>query len=228
MRENAKQGNTAVELQIKSLSFARSGTKILDQLSYNFLPGKVTLLTGPSGCGKTTLLRLIAGLEAPDNGEIIAETTVWSNRKQLLPPWLRHLDLLFQKDALWPDQTVEQQIDWVRSRTQFQQKDNYLHEIYEELGISNLLNRFPAGLSGGEARRCQLARVLASGQPLLLFDEPLASQDAAAADKTAHLLMRILDERAITAIVVSHETMLFKKAGWQELYLPDINGSRHA
>ncbi len=183
----------------------------------------MTLLTGPSGCGKTTFLRLLAGLETPDSGEISANGNLWSNSRQITPPWQRNLDMLFQTDALWPDQTVGDQINWVKNRRKNTTVWN-LDEITTGLGINGLLNRYPAGLSGGEARRCQLARVLAGSPSLLLLDEPLSGQDPATAGKTAQILADMLTRDPVTTILVSHETAPFAEFGWQLLHLPDISG----
>jgi len=211
-------------IEITDLTFKRGDQTIINKLSHEFSSGEVTLLTGPSGCGKTTLLRLIAGLEVPDSGKVTASGRLWSNSSQILPPWLRNLDLLFQNDALWPDQTVGDQIAWVRKRRKNGNTNWNIEEITTELGINDLLNRYPAGLSGGEARRCQLARILAGSPSLLLLDEPLSGQDSATAGKTAQLLAKLLASDQVTAIVVSHETAQFADFGWQQLYLPGING----
>ncbi|MBU1107793.1 MAG: ATP-binding cassette domain-containing protein [Candidatus Riflebacteria bacterium] len=212
-----------MKLRIDKLSFSRDQLKIIDNISYEFATAQVTMLTGPSGCGKTTFLRLLAGLETPDSGEILANETRWSSPQKIVPPWQRNLDMLFQGDALWPNQTVSQQIDWVRSRTQTTPADWNIDEIIEELGIKELLNRYPAGLSGGESRRCQLARILAGNPSVLLLDEPLSGQDAKSAAKTAQLLATLLKTAKITTIVVSHETALFSDFAWQTLYLPDMS-----
>jgi len=224
MKTKADSTTTDVtRIEIADLTFKRGGQTIINKLSHEFSGGSTTLLTGPSGCGKTTLLRLVAGLEVPDAGEITADGRLWSSARQIIPPWLRNLDLLFQNDALWPDQTVGDQIAWVRERRKNGNPDWNIEEITNELGINDLLKRYPAGLSGGEARRCQLARILAGSPSLLLLDEPLSGQDAVTAGKTAQLLAKLLANKQVTAIVVSHEIAQFAEFGWKQLYLPDIN-----
>ena len=218
----------AIKLRVDSLSFVRDHLKIIDNISYEFAAGQTTLLTGPSGCGKTTLLRLLAGLETPDCGEISADETLWSSPKEVMPPWLRGLDMLFQGDALWPNQTVGQQINWIKSHYQQTPEHWNIDVIIESLGIKELLNRYPAGLSGGEARRCQLARILAGSPSVLLLDEPLSGQDAKTATKTAQLLGTLLKTAQITTIVVSHETAPFSDFAWPTLCLPDLNDQPHA
>lgn len=224
----AIRSSSRVSLKATELSFSRERLAIIRELSHEFSAGQVTLLTGPSGCGKTTLLRLLAGLEIPDAGEVTANGVLWSSAHQVLPPWQRDLDMLFQGDALWPNQTVGEQINWVKSRSHKTPAVLDTDEVIECLGIKDLINRHPAGLSGGESRRCQLARVLAGNPSLLLLDEPLSGQDGETAAKTAHMLGRLLAKAQTTAIVVSHETAPFDDFAWQTVHLPDINAKQHA
>ncbi|HAE40215.1 MAG TPA: hypothetical protein DCG57_16515 [Candidatus Riflebacteria bacterium] len=224
----APLSSAGVSLKAVELSFSRDRLAVIRELSHEFSAGQVTLLTGPSGCGKTTLLRLLTGLETPAAGEIKANGVLWSSAHQILPPWQRDLDMLFQGDALWPNQTVAEQIKWVQSRKHKVPAVLDIGEIIECLGIKDLLSRHPVGLSGGEARRCQLARVLAGNPSLLLLDEPLSGQDAETAAKTAHMLGRLLAKANTTAIVVSHETAPFTDFAWQVVHMPDINAKPHA
>lgn len=210
-------------LSVQKVGYQRNGSWILRELSYAFPLRKVTLLTGPSGCGKTTLLRIIAGLETPDSGEIFCGGTLFSAPGRIMSPWQRGVDMLFQSDALWPNQTIRQQIEWVSSRRSATDALCPFAEMVEELGIVDLLDRRPAGLSGGEARRCQLARVLAGRPGIILLDEPLAGQDKETAAKTAALLGKLLSNSATTAIIVSHETELFASYSWSAVSLNDLN-----
>jgi len=219
---------TAIKLKIDKLSFYRDHLKIIDSVSYEFVAAQTTLLTGPSGCGKTTFLRLLAGLETPDSGEISANGILWSSSQNVLPPWQRGLDMLFQGDALWPNQTISQQISWVKNRSQKTSINCNLDEIIENLGIKDLLNRYPTGLSGGEARRCQLARILAGSPSVILLDEPLSGQDTDTAARTAQLLGKLLKAAQITTIIVSHEIELFSDFTWPTLSLPGLNAQKHA
>jgi len=209
----------------RNVSYFAGGRQILVNIASEFAGGKTTLLTGPSGCGKTSLLRLIAGLESPSAGEIYHGSVLFSSSEKILSPWLRNLDMLFQSDSLWPDMTLEAQINYVRARNDGRVVFD-MAAILERLQIRQLLTRKPAGLSGGEARRCQLARVLAGSPSIFLFDEPLAAQDAVTAEATAGLLCDILPGSGITAVVVSHETALFSKAGWPEVSLPQLNAQK--
>lgn len=210
-------------LRLEKVGYRRNNHWILRDLSMALPLGQIRMLTGPSGCGKTTFLRLLAGLEAPDTGVISVGDAMLSAPGKMVSPWERGIDMLFQSDALWPKQTVGQQIEWVRSRCRRKTDLWSLTEITAELGINELLNRLPAKLSGGEAHRCQLARVLAGQPDILLLDEPLSGQDKKTAQGTARLLGRLLSNAAVTALIVSHETAMFAEFNWQTIALPDIN-----
>ncbi len=220
-------GKSGVDyLSLHNIGYQRNGSWILRELSFAFPLRRVTLLTGPSGCGKTTLLRLVAGLERPDSGEICCGDVLFSDPARIMSPWERGVDMLFQSDALWPNQTIRQQIEWVNSRRSSTGELCPFAEIVMELGIGELLDRLPAGLSGGEARRCQLARVLVSRPEIILLDEPLAGQDKETAAKTAALLGKLLTSSGVTAIIVSHATEFFTPYLWPVVSLSDLNHAK--
>ena len=198
-------------INIKNLSFSRGKTNILNRINYKFEHDSINLLYGPSGCGKTTFLRLIAGLETPEKGEITFKDQLLSNEEFVLLPWKRNINMLFQHDALWPHMTIDQQIKESAGKIF---NASFVNKICEQLKINQLLNRFPAGLSGGEARRCQLARVLASRPQILLLDEPLASLDADTAKTTAKMLESLLPNLDCISIIVSHNTKQLDFADW--------------
>lgn len=210
-------------INLSGLAFKTDNNWVLRNLSLNFHVNKSTMLSGPSGCGKTTLLRLIAGLEQPDEGEIAFAKQIWSTANELLPPWQRDLDMLFQNDALWPNLRIGEQIEWVRKHRKKTSYKFEIKELFSKLGIEDLIERFPAGLSGGEARRCQLARVIAGEPSVLLLDEPLAAQDEATAGKTASALKTWLAEMTTTAIIATHEMKHFKECDWHHVLLPEKN-----
>jgi ABC-type sugar transport system ATPase subunit len=196
---------------IKDLSFSRGKTNILNKICYKFALNSTNLLYGPSGCGKTTFLRLIAGLETPENGAIYFKDQLLSNDEFVLAPWKRNTNLLFQHDTLWPHMTVEKQIKEASGKNY---DESFVNELCRQLKIKQLINRYPTGLSGGEARRCQLARVLASGPKILLLDEPLASLDADTATTTAKMLENLLPELDCISIIVSHNTNQLNFSNW--------------
>lgn len=210
-------------IRIENLHYSQSDQKIIGNLNLCFAPGSVNIIFGPSGCGKTSLLRLIAGLEIPVSGTIRNNDQIWSEKNFILPPWQRNVDMLFQADALWPNMTVGQQIAWAGRQRKENAGNDISPEIIETLQVNHLVDRYPAGLSGGEAKRCQLARVLASGAETILLDEPLAAQDKETAGNTAGLLKQILAKSQSTLIIVSHEITLLRHPDWNFIFLPDKN-----
>ncbi len=170
-----------IELDGVSLAFGEK--QVLDRFSLR-IPGEgITVLRGPSGCGKTTLLRLLAGLETPREGQISG-----------ISP--RETALLFQEDRLLPWRTVEQHITDVLPRSRRGEAGRWL-ELVELSGEKGTL---PAALSGGMGRRLALARCLALGGALLLLDEPFSGVDPARAER----IMGRLRALGTPILLVSH------------------------
>lgn len=220
---NSENSKNSLGLSIRNLAFKYANTAVLNQLNLEVEKNSLVLLDGPSGCGKTSLLRLISGLEQPCEGTISFGGETWSKPGQAMPPWDRNVDMLFQFDALWPNLTVIEQIAWVQKHRQTSGEDNEIKELIDALGLSNLLDRMPAGLSGGQARRCQLARVLAGKPSLLLLDEPLAAQDSTTAGLTAAALKSWVKSYPCTLILVTHQTKYFGEDFWKVVTLEEIN-----
>ena len=181
---------------------------VVDRVSLDVAEGEVVALLGTSGCGKTTTLRLIAGLETPDEGEIwIAGERVAAKGHNLLPPRARGIGFVFQDLALWPHLTVEGNLDFVLSSARMRKLERQVR-IDEVLRLVHALpfaKRYPAELSGGEQQRAAIARAIVAHPRLLLLDEPLSNLDA---DLRAHLLgeMATLQQKLkVTTIHVTHD-----------------------
>lgn len=154
----------------------------VDNLSLTIDSGEFVSFLGPSGCGKTTTMRMIAGLEVPDEGRIwIGDKLVSDAEKGVfLAPSKRQLGMVFQNYALWPHMTVGDNIRFglkVRKLDQKEQ-DERVHNVLERLQIPDLADRYPSELSGGQQQRVALARELVTGAEVLLMDEPLSNLDA--------------------------------------------------
>lgn len=163
----------------------------------------VTALFGASGSGKTSLLRLIAGLDTPQHGRIQLgnETFADSGRSQFVPPHRRHLGVVFQDARLFPHYRVRGNLAYGTPK-----KDTaYFNTIVNLLGIDHLLDRFPATLSGGEARRVAIGRALLSKPRMLLLDEPLTGLDGARKQELLEFILRLTQEIDIPVIYVSHD-----------------------
>ncbi len=180
-------------------------------VSFNVEPGEALALLGPSGCGKTTVLRLIAGLEMPDEGEIIiGERVVFSKSKRIyIPPNKRNIGMVFQSYALWPHMTVYKNIAYPLEIRRWSRSDidKRVKELLEMLGLSGLENRYPSQLSGGQQQRVALARAIAYPVDLLLLDEPLSNVDAKLRESLRIELRNLQRNLKITMIYVTHDRL---------------------
>jgi multiple sugar transport system ATP-binding protein len=164
--------------------------------------GEYLVLLGPSGCGKTTLLRTIAGLERPTEGEVLIDGQVVND----LPPRARKIAMVFQSYALYPHKNVLQNIVFPL-KAERMDKDEQVRKARwaaELLGIDQLLDRRPRQLSGGERQRVALARALAVEPAILLVDEPTAELDEENRDRAVGLLRDAAD-RGAAVIVATHD-----------------------
>ena len=166
----------------------------------------VTAVFGPSGSGKSTLLNSIAGLERPDEGEIVFDgETLYSSRRGVnLPPERRRFGYLFQNSALFPHMSVTDNIRYGYRLTPHADRQIDPARLIELLRLERLLERGVGNLSGGERQRVALARALATSPRLLLLDEPLASLDAGLRGVIIGYLKRIRRELGTPMIYVSH------------------------
>jgi iron(III) transport system ATP-binding protein len=167
--------------------------------------GERLALLGPSGCGKTTTLRLIAGLERPDQGEICLAGQVVAGARQWAPPEKRRIGMVFQDYALFPHLTVAQNVAFpLRGQSRSQQQTR-LRTMLQLVGLEGLAERYPHQLSGGQQQRVALARALAPEPAVVLLDEPFSNLDT---DRrlTMRLQVReILQQVGATAIFVTHD-----------------------
>ena len=160
-------------------------------------------ITGPSGIGKTTLLNCVAGLNRPLSGHVRigGETLFDSTAGVDLPPERRRAGYVFQDLRLFPHRTVAANLAYgERAEAALMSRA----EALEFLGIGHLARRYPATLSGGEAKRVAIGRALLSAPRFLLLDEPLTSLDSARAEEILRLLERIRDELELPTLLVSH------------------------
>lgn len=166
--------------------------------------GEFLTLFGPSGAGKTTLMRMIAGLEKPDNGIIEVDGEVWfdSARKINLPPQRRSIGFVFQDYALFPTMSVRQNLLFAAETEE--QKLN-IDKLIELVELESLSNRLPASLSGGQKQRVALARALVRHPKILLLDEPLSALDPAMRQKLQDELSLIHTRLGVTTLLVSHD-----------------------
>lgn len=181
--------------------------KILHNLSFTVNTGQCLALLGPSGCGKTTTLRLIAGLDALDQGEIRLNGHTVSQAGRLVPPIKRELGMVFQDLALWPHMTVRQNLDFalggkIKDKSW---KNSKIVDILRMVQMEAFKDNHPHQLSGGEKQRVAIARALVAEPKFLLLDEPFSNLDSELRNGLLRQVKSILTNTGITSIYVTHE-----------------------
>ncbi|WP_447760669.1 molybdenum ABC transporter ATP-binding protein [Sphingopyxis panaciterrae] len=167
-------------------------------------PG-LTALFGPSGVGKTSILNMVAGLLRPDRGHIrVGDRTLFGDGIDL-PPEARRIGYVFQDGRLFPHRRVRANLTYGHDLADPADRWMTLDEAVDFLGIGDLLSRWPASLSGGEAQRVAIGRALLRGPDCLLMDEPLSSLDAARRGDIMTVIERIRDELKLPILYVSHD-----------------------
>ena len=164
-------------------------------------------LSGPSGSGKTTVLRLIAGLEEPDAGEITLNGKGVSRPGRLEPPHTRGIGMVFQRPALWPHLTAARHVAFGLARWNRSEAGTRVEQVIHLTRLEGLEHRYPHQLSGGEAQRVALARALAPLPRILLLDEPLSNLDPELHEEMLRLIEKVHDQSGVTLILVSHDPL---------------------
>jgi ABC-type Fe3+/spermidine/putrescine transport system ATPase subunit len=191
------------EIRIEGVSKTFGDTIAVDDLSLVTDAGSFVTLLGPSGCGKTTTLRLIAGFETPDSGQIYMGDRLLNT----IPSWKRELGFVFQNYALFPHLRVFDNVAFGLEMRRLP-KNEVQHRVSKVLhlvGLSGLEERYPSQISGGQQQRVALARALVIEPQVLLLDEPLSNLDAKLREVMRIELKRIQNETGITSIYVTHD-----------------------
>jgi ABC-type Fe3+/spermidine/putrescine transport system ATPase subunit len=198
-----------VVLRLDGVSRVFGETRAVDELSLEVNAGEVFTLLGPSGCGKTTTLRLIAGLERPDGGDIwLGDRAVASvSNKVFVPPHQRRMGMVFQSYAIWPHMNVFQNVSYplrIRKVNKSEQKDRVARAL-NLVGLDGLESRPAPLLSGGQQQRVALARALVYEPEVLLLDEPFSNLDAKLREQM-RVEVKLLQQRlGITVVFVTHD-----------------------
>ena len=190
-------------LEMKHISKSFGNFKVSDDVSFGIERGKLVALLGPSGSGKTTILRILAGLEHQDEGDIYIGGKLMNG----VSVKDRGIGFVFQNYALFPYLTVHDNIAYgmklrKKSKHEIQSK---VSELLELVGLPGLGSRFPAQLSGGQRQRVAFARALATEPQVLLLDEPFAAIDAKVRKELRHWLKDMIEQVGITSVFVTHD-----------------------
>ena len=191
-------------LEIKNLMRRYDGRVVVDDVSLRVMPGQVTCLLGPSGCGKSTTLRMIAGVEMQDSGEIWVDGNLVCDTVFRIPPERRHIGLMFQDFALFPHLRVGENVAF-GLRDDKAAKRARVAELLERVGLGSHISAYPHELSGGEQQRVALARALAPRPRIMLMDEPFSGLDNRLRDGIRDETLDILREQDTAVLLVTHE-----------------------
>ncbi|MGB2446404.1 MAG: ABC transporter ATP-binding protein [Candidatus Poseidoniaceae archaeon] len=206
-----------MSLTIERLNVSFNGHDVLHNLNLKLSSGEIVVILGPSGCGKTTLLRTIAGLQEQDSGIIsLLDEPIHDRLCEQ-----RGIGMLFQRPVLFPFKDVLGNILFAYKKKNLQNMDE-VHSVMNEMGLVGKEQQSIETLSGGEAQRVVLARILLTEPRLLLLDEPLSALDVDLRRKIALEIRSILKSRSIPAIHVTHDPAEAELIGdrilhWNEL-----------
>ena len=201
-----------IEVRGLTKRYRRAGGSVItpvNRIDLTVEQHEMVVLLGPSGCGKTTLLRCVAGLERPDEGEIVIDgELVFSGARQLfVPPDKRKISMIFQSFALWPHMTIFDNVAYPlqnRGLSGATLRDR-VTDVLKLVGIGGLEAQHPGRISGGQQQRVALARALVSNSSVVLFDEPLSNVDAQVRAQLRFELKRMQTRIGFSGLYVTHD-----------------------
>jgi multiple sugar transport system ATP-binding protein len=196
-------------IEIEKVSKKFGAVTAVDRLDLTVQAGEFLTLLGPSGCGKTTVLRMIAGLEIPDEGVIrIKDKTVFSSKEGIyVAPGKRGIGLVFQSYALWPHMTVFENVAFGLQvqGTERKELEDRVRTSLDYMRLRGMGKRYPQQLSGGQQQRVALARMLVTRPSIFLMDEPLSNLDAKLRMEMRAEIKRLHWEAKATTLYVTHD-----------------------
>lgn len=207
-----------MSISLKNVSYSYKGkyhtVRAVDDVSYDFEPGKCYAIIGKSGSGKTTLLSLMAGLDLPTEGEIIVDgksTREW-DRNQLRR---EAVSVIYQNYNLFPLLTVQENIQYPLDLKKMPKREaaELVREVRERVDLSETYEkRLPSHLSGGEQQRVAIARTLAQGCKIILADEPTGNLDSTNTRNIVEILRSLAHDDGCTVIIVTHDPAVAEQA----------------
>lgn len=195
----------SVELKNINKKFKNNSDFAIKAVSFEVEKGEIMALLGPSGCGKTTILRMIAGLETPDDGEIHINSKDVFTKKHNISPDKRSVGMVFQDFALFPHLTVKKNIMFGVTEKNKKFREEIYANITELISLKGFGDRYPHELSGGQQQRVALGRALAVDPEVILFDEPFSSLDSNLKEDMRMELSKIIKASGKAAILVTHD-----------------------
>ncbi len=196
---------TTFALRCDGLTKRYGDVLAVNKVSLTVETGEILSVVGPSGSGKTTTLRLIAGFESLDAGEISLWNTTVSGPKTHLPPERRRVGIVFQEHALFPHRTVGENVAFGLHKLSADERAHRLKDSLELVRLSHIEHRYPHELSGGEQQRVALARALAPNPAVLLLDEPFSNIDADLRTQIREEVKSIFADAGVTVVFVTHD-----------------------
>ncbi len=192
-------------LEIRNLVRHFDGRRVVDDVSLRIMAGQVTCLLGPSGCGKSTTLRMIAGVEMQDSGEIWVDGKLVCDTIFRVPPERREIGLMFQDFALFPHLSVAENVAFGLRHGTKAEKRARVAELLERVDLIEFIDGYPHQLSGGEQQRVALARALAPRPRIMLMDEPFSGLDNRLRDGIRDETLSLLKDEDTAVLLVTHE-----------------------
>lgn len=201
---SVQPATTHPRLEIRNLRRTFQNRDVVNDVSLTVMPGQVTCLLGPSGCGKSTTLRMIAGVDMQDAGEIFVDGDLVCDTVFRVPPENRSIGLMFQDFALFPHLSVAANVAFGLKGPKAE-KQARVEELLEKVGLLSAIKKFPHELSGGEQQRVALARALAPRPSVMLMDEPFSGLDERLKDEIRDSTLEVLKAEGTAVLLVTHE-----------------------
>ena len=202
-------------IQVQGLSKRFGNTRVIADLSLSCQRGETVLIKGESGCGKTTLLRIIAGLETADSGKVLLGGIDCREAR----PDQRQISFDFQASALWPNMSVEDNLRFAMET----RDESRVQELLSMAQLSHLAKRFPAEISGGQAKRVALVRALAPRKPILLLDEPVTHLGKELRSQMIQLIQHEAAAMDAAVLVVTHSDEETNLLGGRVVEMPNLS-----
>jgi iron(III) transport system ATP-binding protein len=196
-----------VKIRLENVCKKFGSIDALRNVNLKIYEGEKFGIFGPSGCGKTTLLRIIAGLEKPDSGNVYLNEVKVASNNYFMPPEKRNVSFVFQDLGLWPHMDVKSHLKFVVDEYKYntEEKEKVVKNILKLTNLNGYESRKPESLSGGEKQRLSIARALIKRADILLLDEPFSSLDMHTKESMKKLLLDLQKMYNITIVYVTHD-----------------------